>query len=222
MMHILKTQQTAKVLIIDGNFLTRKGFKALFETMSDYEVTGEAEDLSQVTYLLKTRKPNLSIIHLNTKNAINIIKTIKQEAPQHKVVVFANEIEDHQFNQLTALNIDGLLMRDGKENELAECLRKLKQGKNFISRLCKKTESNTATNSGKSSFLHELNRLEVKILQMIAEKKTTNEIASVLFKSPKTIENRRYQICRKLNLNGHNSLLMYALEYKQSLAGMYS
>lgn len=220
MMHVLNNQKTTKTLIIDGNFLTRKGFKALFEAIPGYEVAGEAEELAQVSHLLKAKKPTLSIVHLNTPNAINIVKTIKQHQAEHQVVVFANEVEDHQFNQLLTMNIDGLLLRDGKENEMAECLRKLKQGKTFMSRLCKRSKTVIKQHQKPSNELHELNRLEVKILQMIAEKKTTNEIASVLFKSPKTIENRRYQMCRKLNLNGHNSLLMYALEYKQNLARM--
>lgn len=220
-MHTLNTQKTTNTLIVDANFLTRKGFRAMFDTLPGYEVAGEAEELVQVNYLLKSKKPSLSIVHLNTPNALNIVKAIKQNNAAHQVVVFANEIEDHQFNQLLTMNIDGLLLRDGKENEMAECLRKLKQGKTFMSRLCKKSTTTIKQNSKSHNELHELNRLEVKILQMIAEKKTTNEIASVLFKSPKTIENRRYQMCRKLNLNGHNSLLMYALEYKQNLARMY-
>lgn len=221
MMHILNSQKTTKTLIVDANFLTRKGFKAMFETMLGYEVTGTAEELIQVNYLLKTQQPNLSIVHLNTPDAISIVKAIKKNNKAHQVIVFANEIEDHQFNQLLTINIDGLLLRDGKENEMTECLRKLKQGKTFMSRLCKKSKTTVKPTAQPNNELHELNRLEVKILQMIAEKKTTNEIASVLFKSPKTIENRRYQMCRKLNLNGHNSLLMYALEYKQNLASMY-
>lgn len=221
MMHTLNTQKTTKTLIVDANFLTRTGFKAMFEAMPGYEVAGEVEELVQVNYLLKTKKPNLSIVHLNTPDAMNIVKAIKQNNDAHQVVVFANEIEDHQFNQLLTMNVDGLLLRDGKENEMAECLRKLKQGKTFMSRLCKKSRTAVKSTTQPNNELHELSRLEVKILQMIAEKKTTNEIASVLFKSPKTIENRRYQMCRKLNLNGHNSLLMYALEYKQNLARMY-
>ncbi|WP_299461700.1 response regulator transcription factor [uncultured Microscilla sp.] len=219
MMQFSKKTQTTKTLIIDANFLTRKGFKALFEAMPDYEVTREAEELLQVHYLLKTKQPYLIVVHLNTPNSIDIIRTIKQNNAQHQIIVFANEVEDHEFNQLLAMNIDGLLMKDGKENELVECLRKLQQGKTFLSRTCQK--NSTATHNKPTNELHSLNRLEVKILQMIAEKKTTNEIASVLFKSPKTIENRRYQMCRKLNLNGHNSLLIYALEHKQTLVAMY-
>ena len=59
--------------------------------------------------------------------------------------------------------------------------------------------------------------MERRILKLIAEKKTSKEIASALFISPRTVDNHRNNICVKLDLHGSNALLKFALEHKSEL-----
>lgn len=56
---------------------------------------------------------------------------------------------------------------------------------------------------------------ELRIVKLIAQRKTSKEISEIMFLAPKTIENKRYQICKKLKLAGHNSLLLFAVENRK-------
>ena len=65
--------------------------------------------------------------------------------------------------------------------------------------------------------LADLTQMEKRILKLIAENKTSKEIAAELFISYRTVQNHRNNICQKLNLKGHHKLLQFALENKSSL-----
>jgi DNA-binding CsgD family transcriptional regulator len=65
--------------------------------------------------------------------------------------------------------------------------------------------------------LHDLTKAELRILKLIARKKTSREIAAELFISPRTVEAHRANICTKLELRGSHSLLQFAFENRSSL-----
>jgi DNA-binding CsgD family transcriptional regulator len=81
----------------------------------------------------------------------------------------------------------------------------------------KRAERATAL-SGKSPGLSSLTPTELRVLKLIAEKKTSKQIAAELFVSPRTVDHHRASISSKLDLEGANALLKFALEHKSDFS----
>ena len=122
--------------------------------------------------------------------------------------------KDESFFQ-NALNIGvrGYLLKDSKEAEIIECIRSVHSGKAYVN--AELTHLLLSSKGAKADILAELSNHEINIVKLIAQQKTSAEIASMLFISPKTVANHRTNISKKLNLSGEqNGLLKWALEHK--------
>ena len=129
--------------------------------------------------------------------------TRNNNAMTHKsVVVFGKQPSLSLFREFD--HFDGLLTLD-ETPVLLDCLRSIELNKQYIS-------LNLEGFHPLNPKLSLLNNIERLVVFLISKGMSTKQIAEQLHRSPKTIENKRYSICRKMDLNGANSLLKYALE----------
>ena len=115
----------------------------------------------------------------------------------------------------------GYILKESATLDIMYGITKVAQGEYYISpRLAipsqRKAQSPTQLNQ-QNMGLSSLTPTEQRVLHLIAEKKSTREIAETLFISPRTVENHRANICRKLNLGGSFSLLRFAIENQKNL-----
>ena len=114
----------------------------------------------------------------------------------------------------------GYVLKDSAAADIVNTITSVAAGRHYISPTISSylvSRSERAAALVSSSGLDSLTRTERRILRLIAEKKTSKEIGSELFVSPRTIDNHRANICLKLGLHGSNALLKFALEHRSEL-----
>jgi DNA-binding NarL/FixJ family response regulator len=123
----------------------------------------------------------------------------------------------------TALNVGarGYLLKESAIEEIIACLEAVAAGESFISSplskyLLNRHQRSTELNRQNPS-IQDLTPAERRVMSLIADHKTSREIAEILFISPRTVERHRENICDKLDLHGSNVLLKFALEHKDEL-----
>ena len=125
------------------------------------------------------------------------------------------------FNRAMDIGVMGYVLKDGVVSEIASCLQAVMTGKHYytpsLGDYWVRRDSRKKVEKTIDAGLSSLTPTERHILQLIANNKTTREIAEELFISPKTVENHRSNIAAKLGVRGNNAVLRFALENKSHL-----
>jgi len=137
-------------------------------------------------------------------------------------LVVLTMLKDEQvFNQAMNLGVKGFVLKENAAGEILNCIASVAAGEAYVSPsltgLLLRRRSRAEALAARTPTLEDLTTAERRILKAIAQKKTTKEIASDLFISPRTVESHRANISAKLSLKGSNSLLQFALEHRDAL-----
>jgi DNA-binding NarL/FixJ family response regulator len=178
---------------------------------------GEALNGNSALEQIQTLKPDVAILDVNMpdKNAFEIARILREQKNESKIIFLTMHDEEATLNTALDLGVKGYILKDSAVSEIVNAIKLVARGKNFITP--KLSTYLVNRNQGVQSFapnLEKLTQTEVKIMKLIAEQKTTKEIADELFVSHRTIDRHRYNICVKLDIRGVNSLLKFAIENK--------
>jgi len=216
------------IFLADDHLTMRTGLKTVIESKTDYSVAGEASDGLESVNLIKALKPDVAIVDINIPKTggLLVLDEVKRMQTDTKVVLYGNRVSEAKYRRALVLNADAILLKECAWEETLNCIESVHKGQKFI---CSNIASydNPEMVVGKEQLeddygnLSKLTKNETEILKLISEKRTTKEIADTLFKSRKTIENIRYNICKKLELFGHNSLMIFAIQNRSLLMKNY-
>ena len=138
-----------------------------------------------------------------------------------KIVFLTIHSEEDLFHSAMDLGANGYILKDSAVFEIVNGIKAVAEGKFYVSASLTSfliTRRQTSQNfAEKTPTFNDLTDTEHRILQKIADYKSSKEIADELFIHFRTVENHRNNICRKLGLSGHNALLKFALEHKNQL-----
>ncbi|RMD91475.1 MAG: DNA-binding response regulator [Calditrichaeota bacterium] len=212
-----------RVIIADDHPIFREGLIRVLSDASDFELIGSAKDGAQAYELICDRKPDIVVLDISMPkmNGLEILKKIRQNKPPVKCVILTMYRDEEYFNEAMDLGVRGYLLKENAVSEFIHCLRKVSQDRYFISSeiseyLVNRNE-NLKTLQKEHPALQKLTSMERRILKLVAENKTSQEISQELFISYRTVQNHRNNICNKLGFKGHNKLLQFALEHKSLL-----
>src|SRR5262249_47876984 len=125
------------------------------------------------------------------------------------------------FHTALDLGVAGYLLKDGAISEIINAIRAIVAGRNFFSPELSTYLLNRANRAAalarRQPTINDLTPTERRVLKMIAEEKTSKEIAEALFISARTVEHHRSHICEKLGLHGFNALVKFAIAHKSEL-----
>ncbi|MFA0960435.1 response regulator transcription factor [Roseivirga sp. BDSF3-8] len=216
------TTVTTKILLLCDHALVIEGIKSLFQRTPEYEVIRTVATCDKAKERIRTDSPEVVLLNMNDNLAevAGMVGCIREAGFTGKIILMVkNSASSDTYVAMTLESkVDGILLQTATTRELERCISKVIDGGHYLSpewlKAIKGEQKGTREDVYCSTLLSSLSDTEKTILKLIAKKKTTNEIAEQLFNSPKTIENHRYRICRKLNLNGKNSLLTFVIENK--------
>jgi len=207
------------IVVADDHALIRQGLKRIIETKVDYKVVGEASDGLELLSLLKKLYADLILLDISMPNlrgleAIPEIKAIHAA----KIIILTMHGEKEYLYQALAAGADGYLLKDDPETELFAAIKKVRDGQTYVSPRLAGELLNvwTQLRQGNGNILKgpdQLSNREKQILKMIAEGKTSKEIADLLFISPRTVEHHRMNLMTKLSLKNTAALTKYALNH---------
>ena len=206
-----------KIVIADDHTIFRQGLRMLLAQEDDKEVVGEAADGIEALELAKKYNPDVILLDIAMPNmdGVKVAGTIKKSFPQIKIIVLTSYSDDQFLFEFLKLGVSGFVLKDSASQELIYSIRKSNEGMVFFDPSVSKKvmEKFTQVSGGKSDFVNygKLSDREKEVLRLVAEGCATKEVAEKLYISPKTVENHRANIMKKLNIRDRTGLTKYAL-----------
>lgn len=214
-----------KVLIVDDHPLFRQGLKQLVESDARFELAGEAGDGPAALQFIQEKKPDVAVLDVNLPglSGLEVARQLQRKRSPTHVVILTMFKEEETFNRALDLGVLGFVLKENAVQDILNSLVAVARGEHYLSPTI---SSYLVHRRGRAEALatqrpglDDLTKAERRILQLIAEKKTSRAIATELFVSPRTIEAHRANICTKLGLHGSHSLIQFALEHRSAFSG---
>jgi NarL family two-component system response regulator LiaR len=208
-----------RILIADDHRLLREGIRALLKDEPDIVVVGEAEDGRTAVQLTHNLRPNVVLMDIGMPllNGLEATRQIKREHPEINVLVITVHDNEEYFRQVLEAGASGYILKRAAASELVAAIRAVNNGEAVlapsITRMLledylRRENSRTQLDSDI------LSPREREILQLIAEGKTSREIADTLNISIKTVQSHRTNLMQKLDLHDRGDLIKYAIQKK--------
>lgn len=203
------------VLLADDHSLVRAGIRALLDNIGTVEVVAETGDGRQVLRLVKEHQPRLVLldIAMPSLNGLEAAARIHRDFPDTAVIMLSMHANEEYVLQALRAGASGYLVKDAATAELEIALRSVINGKTYLSPSISKTLIDEYLgNSAKArSPLERLTARQREILQLVAEGRTTRQIAELLSVSVKTVETHRAQLMDRLEIRDIPGLVRYAI-----------
>ncbi|MBW4670196.1 MAG: response regulator transcription factor [Cyanomargarita calcarea GSE-NOS-MK-12-04C] len=207
--------QLIRVLLVDNHTLVRAGLRALLQNIEGIEVVAEAGDGREALRLIADRHPDVVLmdVAMPEMNGLEAAAHVVKEFPDVRVIILSMYANEEYVLQALRLGALGYLLKDAGINELELAIRASCQGETYLSPgVSKHIIGDYLRRVGdESSSLSQLTSRQREILQLIAEGRTTKEIALLLFISVKTVETHRMQLMKRLDIYDVAGLVRYAI-----------
>ncbi len=208
---------TVRLLIADDHKIVRDGLKALLESRSDMKVVAEAENGRQAVELIQQVPVDVVImdVAMPVLNGVEATRRILAHNRNVKVIALSMHSDRRFVTEILKAGASGYLLKDCAFEELAQAIEAVLSGATYLSPrvadLLVQHYVRGESDSHPSSAFSLLTPREREVLQLLAEGKSTKEIALHLKVSPKTVETHRRQIMTKLGVNSVAELTKYAI-----------
>jgi two-component system invasion response regulator UvrY len=207
-------ERMIKILLADDHAIVRRGLKQIIAETPDMMVVDEASNGHEV--LTKVMRHDYSVILLDIsmpgKSGLDVLKELKNERPKLPVLILSMYPEEQYAVRVLRAGASGYLTKEGAPEELIYAIRKVVQGKKYVSAsLAEKLVFDLDGDSQKP--LHEsLSDREFQVLCMIASGKTVSDISEELALSVKTISTYRTRLLEKMKMKNNAELTHYAVQ----------
>jgi DNA-binding NarL/FixJ family response regulator len=204
-----------RVLIADDHALVRAGIRALVERIDGVVVVGEAGKGSEAIDLVSEFHPNIMLLDITMPEGggFEVLDHVTKNSPDIKVIVLTvHEAGEYAIRALRE-GAAGFLPKSAASTELEEAIQTVVRGEVYIS---PETSRKTLLDFGKGTttkrdLLATLSPRQREVLRLIAEGRTTKQIAQVLDISVKTVETHRAQLMERLGIHDVAGLVRYAI-----------
>ncbi len=207
---------TVRLLLVDDHRMMREGLRALLEQLGGFEVVGEADSGHDAVKQTRALRPAVVVMDLGMKelNGVEATRQICAEFPRIPVVVLSTHSqEDHVLGALEA-GASAYVLKISAHSQLVEAIEAVLKGSRFLS----PEITGIVVASGiqgarrvRDPDQPKLTGREREVLQLVAEGRTSGEIAARLHLSTRTVEQHRRRIMAKLDLHSVAKLTHYAL-----------
>jgi len=200
-----------RILLADDHQMVRQGLKAILE-QEGFKVVGEAANGHEAARLAQELAPDIAVLDLAMPlmNGIGAAKAISQMSSPTKIVVLTMHTEAQYVLEALRSGIRGYVLKSRAASELVQAIREVSRGSTFLSSDISDTVVDAYLN--KVDVPNDsLSPRELQVLQLVAEGKTTKEVAALLNISVKTAESHRTRIMEKLDVHETASLVRYAI-----------
>lgn len=203
-----------RVLIADDHTLIRAGIRSLLEKLSGIEVVAEASDGREVVRLVAEHRPLIVLmdIAMPNLNGLDATRVLTESYPNVRVIILSIYSDEEHVYQALRAGAAGYLLKGAATEELELAIRSVAQGETYlgpqVSRpvIAEYIRRTKAPGSGEN-----LSVRQRQVLQLIAEGKTTKQVALELNISVKTVESHRAQLMDRLNIHDVAGLVRYAI-----------
>lgn len=206
-----------RLLIADDHKMMREGLCAILAKESDLTVVGEADNGKATIALARKVMPNVVIMDVTMPdlNGIEATRKIVKDNPKVKVVALSGHPDRHFVTEMLKAGASAYLLKQTAGEELIRAIREVMNGRTYLSPTVTQGVVDTYVRSSPrprdNPAFATLSEKEREVLQLLAEGKSTKEMADTLGVSVKTVETHRRNIMEKLDLHSIAELTKYAL-----------
>lgn len=205
----------SRILIADDHPVVLFGTKTYLQQRG-YNVISTCSNGLEAYNQIIAKQPDIALLDMSMPglSGLEIVEKVQQAKVPVKTILLTMHNELSLFNRAKEIGVKGYLLKDFAMEEMEKCLEEVKRGNTYFSRHLE--QSLTINNNGDGNpELSQLTFAEKKILELVAQQKSTREIAAMLFISEKTVETHRSHIIKKLNIPpGKNALLIWAMKMR--------
>jgi DNA-binding NarL/FixJ family response regulator len=207
-----------RILVADDHEIVRRGLVSLIKSRPDWEVCAEADNGRQAVERANQSKPDVAILDIGMPvlNGLEATRQILRQHPTVRILILTITDSDHAVQAVLDAGARGFLLKSDAARDLVAAVEALAHNKTFftarvadlvLSGYLNKTQRSAASDLS----LPGLTSREREVVQLLAEGKSTKEVACHLNLSVKTAETHRSNIMRKLGLHSVSELVLYAV-----------
>lgn len=212
-----------RIVIADDHPVFRHGLRQIIETEPGFEVVGEAGDGQTALQLIQTLDPAIAVLDVGMPglDGLAVVNQLLEAASTVKTIFVTMYREEDLFKQAVEAGVRGYVLKDSAVIDIVNCIKAVAAGKNYVTRelttFLVGRARHPAPTSAPLSGLEGLTVSQLRVLSLIADYKTSKEIAQELGVSVRTIDAHRNHLCQKLGVQGSHALMKFALEHKSLL-----
>jgi len=206
------------IILVDDHLIFRQGLKSILSLNNTANIIGEASNGIEFLELLTHMKPNVVLMDIDMPrmNGVEATKRALELMPELKIIAFTMYSDEEYYYKMIEQGVKGFVLKTCGINELEDAIESVMLGDNYFSN---ELLMKIIKNYGRSNYIgpseHEkLTRRELDILQQICLGLSTEEIATKLFISPKTVKSHKSNLLEKTVCKNTPSLILFAIKNK--------
>jgi DNA-binding NarL/FixJ family response regulator len=200
-----------RVVLADDHALVRQGIRSLLEREA-FQVVAEASDGQELTRLVESQRPDIAVIDISmpTLNGIDATREMAHSSPKTKTVLLTQHEEEQYIHEALEAGVKGYVLKSQLASDLIHAIQQVLRGGFYLSPGVSRAVVE-AYRSRADRASDPLSDRERQVLQLIAEGRSTRDVASLLGISVKTAESHRSRLMQKLDIHETASLVRYAV-----------
>jgi len=216
-------ERNTTIVLADDHPVFRQGLLRVLERDPSLSIVGETGEGREALRLVLEKKPDIAVLDISMPGmeGLDVVKeAFKDNSCMTEFIILTMFTEEAYFSEAMDLGVKGYLLKDNAPSDILTCIKAVADGVPYVSSLVshylvRRTAKLRPLNPRPS--VDSLTAQERRVLKLLSQNKTSREIADDLHISVRTVQHHRSNICTRLNLEGYNKLLMFAVENKDRL-----
>lgn len=202
-----------RIVLADDHVLVRQGLKSLLER-EGFQVVAEASDGQEAVRHVESLKPDIVVMDISmpTLNGLNAAREMGRSSPQTKTILLTQHDESQYIREALEAGVKGYVLKNQVASDLLLAIRQISRGQVYLSPGVSRAVMEAYQSKSEKSK-NPLTSRERQVLQLVAEGKSTKDVASLLGISVKTAESHRTRLMQKLDIHETASLVLYAVRH---------
>ncbi len=207
------------IFIADDHAIVRDGLRYLLEAQEGFSVVGEADNGRDAVKKVRQVNPDIVLmdIAMSEMNGIEAAELICKQCPETRVIILSMYASSEHIMRALGAGVAGYILKESAGSELIDAVKSVRAGRRFMSRKVSDRIWDDKLAPGKTidsgDPLKTLSLREREVLQLVAEGRTSAEIAQKLHLSPKTVDTYRSRLMQKLNVRDLPGLIKFCIQY---------
>lgn len=199
------------IVLADDHVLVREALKSLLER-EGFRVVGEADDGHMALDQVRSLRPEIAVMDISmpSTNGLTAAREIGRLSPGTKTILLTQHDEDEYIVEALEAGVKGYVLKSQAANDLIDAIRHVSRGSVYLSPIVSRALMD-AYRTRSERPRDPLTAREKQVLQLIAEGKSTKDVAAILGISAKTAESHRTRLMQKLDIHETASLVLYAV-----------
>jgi Response regulator containing a CheY-like receiver domain and an HTH DNA-binding domain len=203
-----------RIVLADDHPIFRRGLREVLEAEKDFRVVAECADGEEALAAIESQRPAVVLLDVDMpkQDGFAVVRALRERGIETKVVLLTMHGRDDLLRAAFSQGVRGYVVKDGAVLDVVHAIRDVLEGRPFISSSLSATllTGGEGADPGLPPELQKLTPAEMRVLRLIAEFKSSKEIAEELGVHYRTVENHRTSIAGKLGLAGSHALSRFA------------